>query len=377
VAVAQGSRLALWAVMISAGALVAGAATYRRMKRSRRVTVAVSAPARASEPPSPSTVTLPPRPRESPPERAATVPDAAPERPASPPGAAIVEEAPALPAPRLPVSAAWYEGAEGHRLALDEQARTRAPMLVYLRVDWCPYCRRMDREVLPAPAVTRFLEGVVKVRINPETSPTDRALTESYGVSRYPSLFVIAAPGGKPHSVPHFSRAGSEDIDVTAEKFVKACEEVGLGASRQLVSEGAAKSRAGDLAGARADLDRAIELDPGNAEAFFWRGYGEARGGERGKAVGDLKHASELDPKEPYAYAELAGLYQRAGQLDDAIATATRLIDVAPDWHEGAAFAMRGYAQGQKGDREHALADFAEACRRGNTRACGAGQPHH
>jgi tetratricopeptide (TPR) repeat protein len=360
--------------MISAGVLVAGAATYHRVKRSRRVTLAVTAPvranesARANESPTSAVAKLPPR---SPVRSVATVP----AQPAGPGPETIIEEAPALPAPRLPVSASWYEGADGHRAALDEQARTRAPMLVYFRVDWCPYCRRVDREVLPAPAVTRFLEGVVKVRINPETSPPDRALAERYGVSGYPSLFVIAAPGGKPTSVPHFSRAGSENMDVTAEKFVKACEEVGLGQARQLVRDGADKSRAGNLAGARTDLDRAIELDPRNAAAFFWRGYAEARAGERGKAVGDLKHASELDPKDPFAYAELVGLYQRAGQHDEAIAAASRLVEVAPEWQSGTGFAMRGYAYGQKGDREHALADFAEACRRGHTRACGVGQP--
>jgi len=369
---AQRSRAGLWLVMLSAGAVVAGGVTYRRLKRSRKVRVAVTAPARASEPPpSPS---LPARPRPTaPPADAAAA--ALPARPAGPAPTAIVEEAPALPPPRLPVSASWYEGADGHRRALEEQARARAPMLVYFRVDWCPYCQRMDREVLPAPAVTRFLEGVVKVRINPETSTEDRALAQSYGVSGYPSLFVIAAPAAKPQSVPHFSRAGSENIDVTAEKFVKACEEVGLGQARELVRSASQKSRTGDLAGARADLDRAIELDPGNAEAFFWRGYAEARAGEPGKAAGDLKHASELDPKDPYAYAELANLYQHAGQYDEVIAAATRLTEVAPDWESGTGWAMRGYAHGHKGDRERALADFAEACRRGNTRACAVGQP--
>jgi tetratricopeptide (TPR) repeat protein len=248
-------------------------------------------------------------------------------------------------------------------------------MLVYFRVDWCPYCRRMDRDVIPAPAVTRFLADVVKVRVNPETSPPDKELAKSYGVTGYPSVFVIPAPGATPESVPHFSRSAGEDIDATAEAFVKACEAVGLGQSRRLVSAAAAKVRAGDLAGARPDLDRAIELDPRNAEAFFWRGLAEARAGEKGKAVGDLKRAIDLDSKDPFSYAELAGLYQRAGQLDEALATLTRLTEVAPDWQKGAGFAMRGSTYGRKGERERALADYAEACRRGTTSACDAGKP--
>jgi tetratricopeptide (TPR) repeat protein len=243
-------------------------------------------------------------------------------------------------------------------------------MLVYFRVDWCPHCRRMDREVLPAPAVTRFLADVVKVRVNPEDSPVDQTLAKSYGAAGYPSVFVVPAPGANPQRVSHFSRAGSESIDLTAEKFVQACEAVGLGQAQQLVSAGAAKARAGDLGGARRDLDRALQLDPRNARAFFWRGYAEARAGESGKAVGDLKRSIELDGKDPFPYAELAGVYQRAGQLDDAIGALTRLTDVAPDWQDGVAFAMRGSARGRKGDRDQALADYAEACRRGHTHSC-------
>ena len=97
-----------------------------------------------------------------------------------------------MPAATLPVSARWYEGAEGLRRAQDEQRRTRAPMLVYFRVDWCPFCQRMDRLVLPAPAVTRFLASD-KVEVNPERSPQDRALALNYGADRYPSVFLIPA----------------------------------------------------------------------------------------------------------------------------------------------------------------------------------------
>jgi thioredoxin-like negative regulator of GroEL len=286
----------------------------------------------------------------------------------SPP--AIVEEAAALPSPRLSVSAYWYEGADGYRRALDEQRSARAPLLIYFRVDWCPYCRSMDRDVLPASSVIRFLGEVVKVRVNVEASPADRALAERFGVKGYPSVYVIPVPDAPPHPVPSFSRTKNEDITVTAEKFVKACEEVGLRQSRGLVRDGYDKVRRGDPAGARADLDQAIEIDPRNAQAFLWRGYLEAEAGEKGKAAGDLKRAIELDPREPFAYSTLARLYLLNGQFDDAIATLGPLIDTAPDWQRGLGFALRGEAYGRKGDTARAFADHGEACRRQNARSC-------
>src|SRR5438093_241916 len=33
----------------------------------------------------------------------------------------------------------WHDGASGHSVARVERNASRAPMLIYFRVDWCPY----------------------------------------------------------------------------------------------------------------------------------------------------------------------------------------------------------------------------------------------
>jgi thioredoxin-like negative regulator of GroEL len=350
----------LWGIALTLFLVAGVGAAYRRHHNARRAAPA-PAPLAHQDP-------APPRARPAP---AVTRPVAViATQPPAPAPAPFVEEAPALPPPSLSVSSYWYEGAEGYRRAQDEQRGARAPMLIYFRVDWCPYCRQMDREALTAPAVVRFLGGVVKVRVNVESSPAERALAAQFGVHGYPSVFVIPGPGATPKAVPHFSRTGNEDISISAEKFVEACREVGLEQSRELVREAADKWRAGDRAGAGAALDRALELDPGNAVAFRWRGFREAEAGDSGKAAGDLKRAIELDPKDPYAYTALAQLYLRAGQVDQGIDTLSRLTEAAPDWRNGMAFALRGDARGHKGDRAGAAADHAEACRRGHAPSC-------
>ncbi len=272
----------------------------------------------------------------------------------------LVEEAAVLPPPRLSVSSYWHEGAEGHRRGLRDQETSRAPMLVYFRVDWCGYCRKVDQEVLPTNSVRQFLGDVVKVRINPETSPADRALADTYGVKGYPRAFLIPGPGAKP-----------EDVEIQSEKFVEECKAVATRQSQNLVSEGATKVRGGDLAGGRADLERALALDPKNADAFEWRGLAALQAKEPGKAAGDLKRAIELRPDDPYPYAALASLYQEAGQPDDVIEILSQLITHQPSWEKGRAFRLRARSYHDKGDEAHARADLREACRQGDTGACG------
>jgi tetratricopeptide (TPR) repeat protein len=284
----------------------------------------------------------------------------------------IIEEVPGPPPARPAVSSRWYEGAEGYPRAVEEQKKTRGSLLVYFRADWCSYCRTMDQEVLAAPAVARYLDQVVKVRVSPESGPADQALMKSFGAHTFPAVFMIPAPQATAEPVSDFTRSGNERMTLNPEKFVKACEEVGLTQARGLVRDGVAKTRARDYAGARADLERALEIDPRNAEAFFWRGYDEEHVGAIGKAAGNFRRALELDPKDPRPYAELARLYGSNRQFEDAIGTLDHLIEVAPDWQKGLAFAMRGLAQGENGNSAGAAADHAEACRRGHRPSCAA-----
>ena len=77
--------------------------------------------------------------------------------------------------------------------ALREQDQTGAPILIYVYTDWCPYCASFDRDVLADRSVGDFLTGqVVKMRINPETSPEGASLGQRLGVTGYPSFYLIS-----------------------------------------------------------------------------------------------------------------------------------------------------------------------------------------
>lgn len=90
----------------------------------------------------------------------------------------------------------WYENASGYQDAVAEARDTHKPMTVYFRTDWCPYCQRLDRDLLSSGPVIAYLRSVVKVRINPEVGAAENAIARRYGVTGYPSLYLhrAAAP---------------------------------------------------------------------------------------------------------------------------------------------------------------------------------------
>ena len=82
------------------------------------------------------------------------------------------------------------------------------PIFVEFYTDWCPYCKKFQKETVNERNVTRMLaENFVYVRLNAEDSKnrvkfqgkslSNVELTNSLGISAYPSL-VFLDSGGQP-----------------------------------------------------------------------------------------------------------------------------------------------------------------------------------
>ncbi|HEY8227251.1 MAG TPA: thioredoxin family protein [Pyrinomonadaceae bacterium] len=115
----------------------------------------------------------------------------------------------------------WLRDAPGYERASQLQRELGVPMVVYFYTDWCPFCHALDSRYLPTPPVQQYLRGVVKVRINPEHGPAERALAEQYAVTGYPSFLVIRKPSSLPVNVNPFKR---DEANLTAAQFARACE---------------------------------------------------------------------------------------------------------------------------------------------------------
>jgi len=87
-------------------------------------------------------------------------------------------------------SDSWYQGAYGYEQAIEEYKRTNKPMVVYMSVPWCPYCRKFEKEVLSSPLVQNMLKDKIKVTLNPESGSRENAIAFQYGIRGFPSFFL-------------------------------------------------------------------------------------------------------------------------------------------------------------------------------------------
>src|SRR3989344_6946387 len=67
-------------------------------------------------------------------------------------------------------------------------------------------------------------------------------------------------------------------------------------------NRGIAKRAKGDLNGAIADYNRALELDPRHANAYINRGYAKQVRGDHDGAITDYNRALKFDPQYALAY---------------------------------------------------------------------------
>ena len=116
----------------------------------------------------------------------------------------------------------WLYGSGGYARALELQRELNVPLVVYFYADWCPYCHTLDNQYLPAAPVQQYLRGVVKVRINPEQGRPEREIANQYGVTGYPSFFVMRNASSTPRNVNPFRKGG---INWSPTQFVTACQQ--------------------------------------------------------------------------------------------------------------------------------------------------------
>ena len=138
-----------------------------------------------------------------------------------------------------------------------------------------------------------------------------------------------------------FARPRAED---TAEDFEKS-------ATRKL--------EAGDDAGAIADYDRALKLDPNFATAYVNRAAAKLDAGDFGGASADIDRAFNLGEDSSAAYINRSFVENQIGDYDGSMKDANKVL--ARDPKCGEAYFNRSYAKHFKGEDVGALADIDRA----------------
>ena len=122
---------------------------------------------------------------------------------------------------------------------------------------------------------------------------------------------------------------------------------------------GHVKRTRGDLDGALADFNKAIELKPDLAAAWNNRGLVKQTKGDRVGALADFSRAIELKPDLAAAYNNCGEVKRARGDLDDALADYNRAIELKPEM--AAAYNNRAEVKRARGDLNGSLADFSRA----------------
>src|SRR5438876_1280485 len=126
-----------------------------------------------------------------------------------------------------------------------------------------------------------------------------------------------------------------------------------------LVNRGIEKAKNGDLDGAIADFDHAIELNPKDDAPYYNRAQAKRLKKDTAGAIADYTRAIELGSTNPAAYNNRGNARAENNDRDGAIADYTRAIELKPDYAR--AYYNRAMVKKEKGDATGAAADFKRA----------------
>jgi tetratricopeptide (TPR) repeat protein len=106
-------------------------------------------------------------------------------------------------------------------------------------------------------------------------------------------------------------------------------------------------------------FNKAVEIDPKDAEAYNNRGVAYDNKGQYDKAIADCTKAIEINPEYELPYNNRCCVYYKRGRYDNAVADCARAIKINPSY--AAAYKNRGMAYFYKREYEKAWDDVYKA----------------
>ena len=172
--------------------------------------------------------------------------------------------------------------------ALRQAATHKKLVVAYLYADWCPWCKRMDRETWPDPAVVAEARKHVFLRLNGEKDPDGVDLRERMMARGFPAILILNPDGSEfdrisgflqPEAFLERLRASLEDPESFGNLKASAARRPGDLALRYKL--GRTYYSRMDLDEARKCFEEIIRQDPGNRtemtdDAMFYLAMSQA-----------------------------------------------------------------------------------------------------
>lgn len=131
------------------------------------------------------------------------------------------------------------------------------------------------------------------------------------------------------------------------------------GTSIAYTNRGLAFDSLGNYRRAIEDYDKAIEVNPQDAQAYYNRGNDYNYIGEYRQAINDLSMAIELNPRDAKAYTNRGIAYYNAGGYQEAIADYNAAIRINP--RDALAYYNMGLVYARLGDTKQAVFSYKKA----------------
>lgn len=120
--------------------------------------------------------------------------------------------------PGVPAARSGTEPA-GTSATLGDKSTTGKVVMLDFYTDWCGYCKKMDDEVYPQPAVKSAMKSYEFRKINAEQGDDNKALADKYRIQAYPTIVFVDAKGNEVHRIEGYLPAdqfSAELKDLTA-----------------------------------------------------------------------------------------------------------------------------------------------------------------
>jgi len=265
-------------------------------------------------------------------------------------------------------AAAWLNDAPGYSQARWQHTSLGKPLVIYFYVDWCPYCRGLETEILNTSRVEAYLSALPRVKINPEHGPNEEALAKQFDVHGYPRFLIIPAPGATPRHISGWRQSGDQWVRADPADFIAQCR-----AAVESTSAAVARSSATQRV---EEVTRLPAGQPGIQEVVkdskYYREVGQSyyQAGRKTAALEALEKSVELGPGDAAALEWSAYVCIDLGRYQRAVGYLNRLIQLSPNYRKGRAYYLRGHAYAELGYSAKAKTDAQKACNMGDAEGC-------